>query len=141
MPAPVQLNDGSRVVALRRFAQRTLASLQEIPSDVFVDGRRRCSSRIEGDAHRASRPRWISRPVKFADINSDDRPDILGALIHTDGQPPKDRASVFWLENNGGSPETWKAYPIKRSDGANTWSFSSAKDAADHESTNQSRTH
>ena len=30
MPAPVQLNDGSRVVALRRFAQPTLASLPEI---------------------------------------------------------------------------------------------------------------
>jgi hypothetical protein len=63
---------------------------------------------------------WLGRPVKFADLNGDGRPDIVGALIHNDGSLPKDKASVFWLENNGGSPETWKAYPIKWSDGANT---------------------
>jgi hypothetical protein len=27
---------------------------------------------------------------------------------------------VFWLENNGGSPDSWKVHPIKWSDGANT---------------------
>lgn len=63
---------------------------------------------------------WIGRPVKLADLNGDGRPDIVGALIHNDGSLPKDKASVFWLENNGGSPGTWKAYPIKWSDGANT---------------------
>jgi len=72
MPSPFQLKDGSWVVALRRFAQRTLASLQEIPSDVFVDGKRRGSFRIEGAAHHASRRRWISRPVKRAQLRSGD---------------------------------------------------------------------
>ena len=128
MHAPVQLKDGSWVVALRRFAQRTFANLQEIPSDLLVDGKRRCSFRIEGNAHRASRRRWISRPVKFADLSSDGRLNLVGDLIHHDGNPPKEKASVLWLENNGGSPETSKAYSIKRSD-----------DAA-HESNNQSRT-
>jgi hypothetical protein len=63
---------------------------------------------------------WIGRPVKFADLNGDGRADIIGALIHNDGNLPKDKASVFWLENNGGPPASWKAYPIKWSDGANT---------------------
>jgi len=63
---------------------------------------------------------WLGRPVKFADLNDDGRLDLVGALIHNDGNLPKDKASVFWLENNGDSPETWKIHPIKWSDGANT---------------------
>ncbi len=63
---------------------------------------------------------WIGRPIKFADLNGDGRLDVVGGLIHNDGNLPKDKASVFWMENNGEPPATWKAYPIKWSDGANT---------------------
>jgi hypothetical protein len=63
---------------------------------------------------------WLGRPVKFADLDGDGRLDLVGALIHHDDHLPKDKASVFWLENNGGPPDTWKVYPVKWSDGANT---------------------
>ena len=63
---------------------------------------------------------WIGRPVAFGDVNGDGRLDVVGALIHNDGNLPRDKASVFWIENNGGSPESWKVYPLKWSDGANT---------------------
>lgn len=63
---------------------------------------------------------WLGRPVKFADLDDDGRLDLVGGLIHNDGNLPKDKASVFWLENDGGSPESWNTYPIKWSDGANT---------------------
>lgn len=56
----------------------------------------------------------------FADLNGDGRLDLVGALIHNDGILPKDKASVFWLENNVGPPDTWRMHPIKWSDGANT---------------------
>ena len=58
---------------------------------------------------RAAKPdfiQWLGRPVKFADLNGDGRPDLVGALIHNDGNLPKDKASVFWLENNGDTPKT-----------------------------------
>ena len=85
----------------------------------------RCKSRspVAWQHLRAMKPdwvQWLGRPVKFADLNGDGRLDLVGALIHNDGNLPKDKASVFWLENNGRSPDTWKFFPIKWSDGANT---------------------
>lgn len=72
---------------------------------------------------RAMKPdwiQWLGRPVKFADLDGDGRVDLVGALIHNDGSLPKEKASVFWLENDGGSPDTWPVHPLKWSDGANT---------------------
>lgn len=64
---------------------------------------------------------WIGRPIKFADLNGDGRIDIVGALIHNDGNLPKDKASVFWMEYVGDKPgKEWRTSVIKWSDGANT---------------------
>lgn len=38
----------------------------------------------------------------------------VGALIHNDRNFPNDKASVFWLRNDGGSPDSWKVYPLTR---------------------------
>ncbi len=64
---------------------------------------------------------WLGRPIKFADLNGDNRIDIVGALIHNDGNLPKDKAAVFWMEYVGDKPGTdWRINVIKWSDGANT---------------------
>jgi hypothetical protein len=64
---------------------------------------------------------WIGRPVKMADLNGDDELDLVGMLIHNDGNLPKDKASVFWMEHESGSPWTqWKTHVIKMSDGYNS---------------------
>lgn len=64
---------------------------------------------------------WLGRPIKFADLNGDKRMDIVGALIHNDGNLPKDKASVFWMEYIGDKPGAdWRTNVIKWSDGANT---------------------
>lgn len=66
---------------------------------------------------------WIGRPLKFADLDNDGQLDIVGALIHNDGLLPADRASVFWLKTSGDpfDPLSWSTYPIKWSDGFNSY--------------------
>lgn len=65
---------------------------------------------------------WIGRPIKFADINGDGKLDIVGMLIHNDGNLPKNKASVFWMEYEGEKPaEQWKTHPIKWGDGYNSY--------------------
>ncbi len=64
---------------------------------------------------------WIGRPVKMADLNADGKMDIVGMLIHNDGNLPRDKASVFWMEHEAGNPWTqWKTHVIKMSDGYNS---------------------
>lgn len=64
---------------------------------------------------------WIGRPIRFVDLNGDGRLDVLGGLIHNDGNLPKDKASVYWMEYKGDRPGTdWKTYVIKWSDGYNS---------------------
>jgi hypothetical protein len=65
---------------------------------------------------------WIGRPIRFVDLNADGRLDILGMLIHNDGLLPGDKWSVFWMEHEPGRDWTeWTTYPIKISDGYNSW--------------------
>jgi len=54
--------------------------------------------------------RWRSRPVAIADLNSDGRPDLVGAAIHRDGNLPRDVAAVWWLE---GTATGWIPHVIK----------------------------
>jgi hypothetical protein len=64
---------------------------------------------------------WIGRPIRFVDLNGDGRLDILGALIHNDGNLPKDKASVFWMEYEGDRPgKAWRTHVLKQSDGYNS---------------------
>lgn len=65
---------------------------------------------------------WIGRPIKLVDINQDGNLDIVGMLIHNDGNLPANKASVFWMEYKGDSPgEEWDIHPIKWSDGYNSY--------------------
>ncbi len=65
---------------------------------------------------------WIGRPIKFVDINEDGKLDIIGGLIHNDGNLPSDKASVFWLEYEVDGPaDQWRFHPIKWSDGYNSY--------------------
>lgn len=64
---------------------------------------------------------WIGRPIKFADLDGDGKLDIFGALIHNDGNLPKDKLSVFWMKHRDGADwKTWDLFPIKQSDGYNS---------------------
>jgi hypothetical protein len=65
---------------------------------------------------------WIGRPVKMVDLNGDGKINIVGMLIHNDGNLPKDKASVFWMEYEGDKPTAtnWKTNVIKWSDGYNS---------------------
>jgi len=66
---------------------------------------------------------FIARPTKMIDLNGDGRLDIVGMLIHDEkGSLPADKASVFWMENQGDPfrPENWITNVIKWSDGVNT---------------------
>lgn len=74
------------------------------------------------DIRKPENIQWIGRPIKFADVNSDGKIDIVGMLIHNDGKIPADKASVFWMEYTGATPgEDWQVHPIKWSDGTNTY--------------------
>ncbi len=71
--------------------------------------------------HKPEPMQWIGRPCKFADLNGDGRLDVVAALIHNDGHLPKDKFSVFWLEQTGPrSAPDWITRPIKPSDGYNS---------------------
>jgi hypothetical protein len=66
---------------------------------------------------------WLSRPIQLADVNGDDRLDIVGALIHDEtGNLPADKAAIFWMEFTGDKPaaDNWLTHVIKPSDGTNT---------------------
>lgn len=64
---------------------------------------------------------WIGRPIKFGDFNNDGKMDIAGMLIHNDGNLPKSKASVYWLEQTTGGNDGWKLNVIKWSDGYNSY--------------------
>jgi hypothetical protein len=63
---------------------------------------------------------WIGRPVKIEDLNSDGKMDIVGMLIHNDGNLPKEKASVFWMEYKDNPRGEWTTNVIKWSDGYNS---------------------
>lgn len=63
---------------------------------------------------------WIGRPVKLEDINGDGKMDIVAMLIHNDGNLPKEKASVFWMEYQDDPRGDWTTNVIKWSDGYNS---------------------
>jgi len=62
---------------------------------------------------------WRARALKIADIDNDDRPDILGMLIHKNGRLPTNKAAVFWMQYSGDYPQfaNWTTITIKWGDG------------------------
>lgn len=65
---------------------------------------------------------WLTRATKIIDINQDGKMDIVGMLIHNDGNLPKNKASVFWMEYTGENPKSdnWTTHVIKWSHGINS---------------------
>jgi len=59
--------------------------------------------------------RQLSRGIKVADINNDGKLEIIGFLIHQNGNLPQDKASVFWMGYSGPKPkaDNWKTHVIK----------------------------
>jgi hypothetical protein len=59
--------------------------------------------------------RWLSRPIKLADLDGDGRLDIIGMLEHEAGVIPPNRASVYWMRHAGDAPraDNWSAQVIK----------------------------
>ena len=49
--------------------------------------------------HHINRQFLIANSLDEGDVNGDGRLDVFGALIHDDGNLPKEKVSVFWLEN------------------------------------------
>lgn len=65
---------------------------------------------------------WIGRPIRLFDINQDGKLDIVGMLIHNDGNLPANKISVFWMESVADSDyKEWELHPIKMSDGYNSY--------------------
>ncbi|MEQ8879220.1 MAG: VCBS repeat-containing protein [Cyclobacteriaceae bacterium] len=65
---------------------------------------------------------WLTRGNKLVDLNGDGKMDIVGMLIHDDGNLPEGKASVFWMEYEGDKPgsDNWKTHVIKWSHGVNS---------------------
>jgi hypothetical protein len=65
------------------------------------------------------RARQFARPLRVADMNGDGRLDLVGALAHTDGTLPVDKAAVFWMEYTGPTPGTsnWVTHVIRNGSG------------------------
>ncbi|MCS7216502.1 MAG: VCBS repeat-containing protein [Candidatus Bipolaricaulota bacterium] len=54
--------------------------------------------------------RWRARPIALADLNGDERLDLVGASIHRDGLLPKEVAAVWGLAQTA---EGWVPHVIK----------------------------
>ena len=57
----------------------------------------------------------FSRPIAVADLDGDDRLDIVGGLVHEESTLAPDRASVFWMSYDGDRPaaDNWTTHVIK----------------------------
>jgi hypothetical protein len=64
---------------------------------------------------KAPETKWISRTLKVADLDGDGRLDLLGMLLHEDGDLPADKAAVFWMSYDGDAPgaDNWRTHVIK----------------------------
>lgn len=58
---------------------------------------------------------WLARPIRAMDINGDDRLDLVGMLIHEEGDLPGTKAAAFWMEYEGAEPraDNWTTHVIK----------------------------
>lgn len=61
------------------------------------------------------RAQQFSRPIAVADLDGDDRLDIVGGLVHEESTLAPDMASVFWMRYDGDAPEAdnWSTHVIK----------------------------
>jgi hypothetical protein len=57
----------------------------------------------------------LARPVRLADLDRDGDLDVVGMLVHQDGDLPADRAAVFVLLNEGQPfrADGWRLLPVK----------------------------
>ena len=61
--------------------------------------------------------RWTPRPLKFADLDGDGRPKLIGALIHDVGFLPAGKAAVFIAKESG---VNWNFEVVKWSEHSET---------------------
>lgn len=59
--------------------------------------------------------RWLSRPLRLADMDRDGDLDVFGMLLHEDNVLPADKAAAFLLRNDGDpfSPAGWDLVPVR----------------------------
>lgn len=59
--------------------------------------------------------RWPTRPVRVADVNGDGKLEIIGMLMHEEGDLPGNLAAAFWMEYAGREPraDNWTTHVIK----------------------------
>lgn len=91
-------------------------------TDNYIYYMERQDGKNEWKTHKILKPeltRWVTRPIKLADLNNDGKLDIVGMTIHNYGYTPRDIASVFWMEYEGDTPgaDNWDTHVIKYSDG------------------------
>ncbi len=58
---------------------------------------------------------WLARPIRVKDIDGDGRLDLVGMLIHEEGDLPGTKAAAFWMEYKGLEPraDNWTTHVIK----------------------------
>jgi hypothetical protein len=59
--------------------------------------------------------RWPARPIRAADLDGDGRLDLVGMLMHEDGDLPGAKAAAFWMRCEGIRPQAdnWTTHVIK----------------------------
>jgi hypothetical protein len=88
----------------------------QTPNDLIVF-RKTSSDPVRFDVIEVPKPkkaRWTPRTVRVADINGDDRLDVVGMLSHQGSDVPTDKASMFWMELNGDriTPDSWTTHVV-----------------------------
>jgi hypothetical protein len=65
--------------------------------------------------HKDPVTQWLARPIRVVDISGDGRLDLVGMLIHEDGDLPGTKAAAFWMEYEGPEPgaDNWTTHTIK----------------------------
>jgi hypothetical protein len=58
---------------------------------------------------------WLARPILVKDIDGNGRLDLVGMLIHEEGNLPGTKAAGFWMEYEGAEPgaDNWTTHVFK----------------------------